>query len=84
MTVMLANGVIPNVNENDTISVSELMFTDNERYRDGCIIPRFVNAFPALEVVVAILSASAQLCQCPNPHPESIFIGAITVFPGRL
>lgn len=30
MTVMLENGVIPIVNENDTLSVSELMFTDND------------------------------------------------------
>lgn len=30
MDVMLANGVIPIVNENDTISVTELMFTDND------------------------------------------------------
>lgn len=30
MTVMLDNGVIPIVNENDTISVTELMFTDND------------------------------------------------------
>ena len=30
MTVRLENGVIPIVNENDTISVSELMFTDND------------------------------------------------------
>ncbi len=30
MNVMLENGVIPIVNENDTISVSELMFTDND------------------------------------------------------
>ena len=30
MTVMLENGVIPVVNENDTISVTELMFTDND------------------------------------------------------
>lgn len=30
MTVMLENGVIPIVNENDAISVSELMFTDND------------------------------------------------------
>lgn len=30
MRVMLANGVIPIVNENDTISVTELMFTDND------------------------------------------------------
>lgn len=30
MEVMLDNGVIPIVNENDTISVTELMFTDND------------------------------------------------------
>ncbi|GHU73376.1 glutamate 5-kinase [Bacteroidia bacterium] len=30
MTVMLEAGVIPVVNENDTISVTELMFTDND------------------------------------------------------
>ena len=30
MGVMLENGVIPVVNENDTVSVTELMFTDND------------------------------------------------------
>ena len=30
MNVMLENGVIPIVNENDTISVTDLMFTDND------------------------------------------------------
>jgi len=30
MQVMLDNKVIPIVNENDTVSVSELMFTDND------------------------------------------------------
>jgi glutamate 5-kinase len=30
MSVMLENGVIPIVNENDTLSVTELMFTDND------------------------------------------------------
>lgn len=30
MTVMIDNGVIPVVNENDTVSVTELMFTDND------------------------------------------------------
>ncbi len=30
MQVMLENGIIPIVNENDTISVTELMFTDND------------------------------------------------------
>jgi glutamate 5-kinase len=30
MNVMLSNGVLPIVNENDTVSVTELMFTDND------------------------------------------------------
>ena len=30
MSVMLENGVIPIINENDTVSVTELMFTDND------------------------------------------------------
>ncbi|MDE6370132.1 MAG: glutamate 5-kinase, partial [Duncaniella sp.] len=30
MEVMLAQGVIPIINENDTVSVTELMFTDND------------------------------------------------------
>lgn len=30
MNVMLSHGVVPIVNENDTISVTELMFTDND------------------------------------------------------
>ena len=30
MTVMLQNGVIPIINENDTVSITELMFTDND------------------------------------------------------
>ncbi len=30
MMVMLDNGVVPIVNENDTVSVTELMFTDND------------------------------------------------------
>ena len=30
MRVMIENGVIPIVNENDTVSVTELMFTDND------------------------------------------------------
>lgn len=30
MTAMLDNGVVPVINENDTVSVEELMFTDND------------------------------------------------------
>ena len=32
MTVMLENGVLPIVNENDTVAVTELMFTDNDEF----------------------------------------------------
>ena len=35
MSVMLDNGVLPIVNENDTVSVTELMFTDNDELSDG-------------------------------------------------
>ena len=38
MTVMLENNVIPIVNENDTISVSELMFTDSMMDTQALII----------------------------------------------
>ena len=30
ISTLLENGVVPVVNENDTISVTELMFTDND------------------------------------------------------
>ena len=30
MEVMIDNGVIPVVNENDTVSITELMFTEND------------------------------------------------------
>ena len=36
MEVMLAHGVVPVVNENDTVSVTELMCTDNDE-RSGLI-----------------------------------------------
>lgn len=42
MEVMLANGVVPIVNENDTVSVTELMFTDNDELSG--LIASMVNA----------------------------------------
>ncbi|MGN0069753.1 MAG: glutamate 5-kinase [Prevotella sp.] len=42
MAVMLENGVIPVVNENDTVSVAELMFTDNDELSG--LIARMMNA----------------------------------------
>ena len=42
MKVMLENGVIPIVNENDTVSVTELMFTDNDELSG--LIAQMMNA----------------------------------------
>ncbi|MDR0537172.1 MAG: glutamate 5-kinase [Tannerellaceae bacterium] len=42
METMLAHGVIPIVNENDTVSVTELMFTDNDEL--GGLIASMLNA----------------------------------------
>lgn len=42
MEVMLDNGVIPIVNENDTVSVTELMFTDNDELSG--LIAQMMNA----------------------------------------
>ena len=42
MEVMLENGVIPIVNENDTVSVTELMFTDNDELSG--LIAQMMNA----------------------------------------
>ncbi len=42
MTVMLQNNVLPIVNENDTVSVTELMFTDNDELSG--LIAQMMNA----------------------------------------
>jgi len=42
MAVMLENGVLPIVNENDTVSVTELMFTDNDELSG--LIAQMMNA----------------------------------------
>jgi glutamate 5-kinase len=42
MTVMLENNVLPIVNENDTVSVTELMFTDNDELSG--LIAQMMNA----------------------------------------
>lgn len=42
MDVMLQNGVLPIVNENDTVSVTELMFTDNDELSG--LIAQMMNA----------------------------------------
>lgn len=42
MEVMLENGVIPIVNENDTVSLTELMFTDNDELSG--LVAKMMNA----------------------------------------
>lgn len=42
MEVMIDNGVIPIVNENDTVSITELMFTDNDELSG--LIAKMMNA----------------------------------------
>lgn len=42
MEVMLDNGVLPIVNENDTVSITELMFTDNDELSG--LIAKMMNA----------------------------------------
>ena len=42
MTAMLDNGVVPVINENDTVSVEELMFTDNDELSG--LVARMMNA----------------------------------------
>lgn len=42
ISVMLENGIVPIVNENDTVSVTELMFTDNDELSG--LMARMMNA----------------------------------------
>ena len=44
MMVMLENGVIPIVNENDTISVTELMFTEDVYKRQVVDMATFISS----------------------------------------
>lgn len=70
MEVMLENGVIPIVNENDTISVTELMFTDNDELSGLIAAMMDMDALIILSNVDGIYNG--------NPaDPESQVIGEI-------
>lgn len=58
MRVMLDNGVIPIVNENDTISVTELMFTDNDELSGLIATMMDVQAFVILSNIDGIYNGS--------------------------
>ncbi|MDE7443492.1 MAG: glutamate 5-kinase [Muribaculaceae bacterium] len=57
MTVMIDNGVIPIVNENDTVSVTELMFTDNDELSGMIATMMNVDALIILSNVDGIYTA---------------------------
>ena len=71
MEVMLDNGVIPIVNENDTVSVSELMFTDNDE------LSGLIAAMMSMDVLV-ILSNVDGIYDGDPSAPESKVIREIT------
>ena len=66
MTVMLENGVIPIVNENDTISVSELMFTDNDEL-SGLI----ASMMDAQVLIISATSTASTTARLPTLHRKS-------------
>jgi len=67
MSVMLENGVIPVVNENDTVSVTELMFTDNDELSG--LIASMMDAR-----MLVILSNVDGIYDGPPSNPESHII----------
>lgn len=73
MEVMLENGVIPIVNENDTISVTELMFTDNDELSGLIATMMGMDALVILSNVDGIYTGNpsdqnARLIQLSNPQ----------------
>ena len=70
MTVMLENGVLPIVNENDTVSVTELMFTDNDEL-SGLIAQM-------MEADTLVLLSNIDGIFTGNPaHPQSRLINEV-------
>lgn len=74
MTVMLENGVVPIVNENDTVSVTELMFTDNDELSG--LIASMMDAD-----ILILLSNVDGIYDGPPASPDSHLISRIE--PGR-
>lgn len=72
MSVMLENKVIPIVNENDTISVNELMFTDNDE------LSGLVAAMMGCKKLIILSNIDGIFNGDPN-DPESKVIGTIDI-----
>lgn len=74
MRVMLENGVLPIVNENDTVSITELMFTDNDELSG--LIARMTQS-----QMLIILSNIDGIYTCNPSDPESRLISIVK--PGK-
>lgn len=74
MLTMLENGVIPIVNENDTVSLTELMFTDNDELSG--LIATMIDA----DVLVILSNVDGIYTGSPN-DPESRLIESVD--PGK-
>ena len=68
--VMLENKVIPIMNENDTISVTELMFTDNDE------LSGMISAMMNVDALI-ILSNVDGIYDGPPDHPSSRLIAVV-------
>ena len=75
MEVMLENGVIPIVNENDTVSVTELMFTDNDELSGLIATMLDVDTLIILSNIDGIYdgdpkAAESQVIRCVEPESD--------------
>ena len=71
MEVMLRNGVLPVVNENDTISVTELMFTDNDE------LSGLIATMMDVSVLVILSNVDGIYTALPS-DPDARLIGEVT------
>lgn len=70
MTTLLDNGVVPIVNENDTISVTELMFTDNDE------LSGLITSMMDMEALIILTNVDGVYTGSPD-EPESQLIPSI-------
>lgn len=70
MNTLLENGVVPVVNENDTISVTELMFTDNDE------LSGLITSMMDMEALIILTNVDGVFTGSPD-EPESTLISSV-------
>ena len=70
MTTLLENGVVPVVNENDTISVTELMFTDNDE------LSGLIASMMDMEALIILTNVDGVFSGSPD-DPKSKLISSV-------